>query len=389
MISRKYNLNGVKTKGGSVSTFDVSYSPQINIIAQAGSSQLTTQDEVRLQVTGATLDNEAVVADTILLNTPKVVTNLTPEIAAHNPITGRLTRISNGTASILFKTGTLTKRVDVPITRTVGQTTTTHSSFVSGSLARHITDNVDSRIGILTASSSTLNVFSTVDHITPTYIRNSNLWCSDFASALTGISPWNSNGGQQQGGTLITPRHIAYANHFQIPIGATIRFVTVGGVILTRTLIASSKVFDSDIQIALLDSDLPSTITPLSILPTNWANYIKNLGSGIPVINRNQFGEIRIVNSQWMSANTTIHSDILPVGRISWYRDAIPGDSGSPQAFIINGKLVLLSTWATALSGSSFYSRNWSSEISALDALAGVSTGYTPSVIDLSTFPTY
>jgi hypothetical protein len=56
---------------------------------------------------------------------------------------------------------------------------------------------------------------------------------------------------------------------------------------------------------------------------------------------------------------------------------------------MVNGSLVLLSTWFTSSFGPSFHSRNWAVEIAALDALAGVSTGYTPNVIDVSVFPSY
>jgi hypothetical protein len=76
-------------------------------------------------------------------------------------------------------------------------------------------------------------------------------------------------------------------------------------------------------------------------------------------------------------------------GRDQWYRDIIVGDSGGPAMMPINGELAMVVTWTVAGSGPNYHNRDWSSIIGTLDALAGISTGYTPSVIDLTSFPTY
>lgn len=388
-IVRRHSSSGVATRGGSLTSFDVSSTPQVNVISQGGTSTVTVQDEIRNQVTTATIDTEATVTDTVPLTLFKEVANLTPSIASFDSTTGRFTRIADGTASLTVKSGTLRKRLNLSISRLAGQTVTTHSSFVSGSLTRHILDNVQNQISGLTANTTTLNVFSSIDHTTASYTRNASLWCSGYASKLTGFSAWNSNGGQTQAGTLITPRHIVFANHFIIPDGGTVRFVTTSGTAVDRTLSKSKRVGTTDTRIGVLNSDLPATITPLSVLPSTWGNHIKNIASGIPCVSRNQFGELRIVDISILNTSSAIYKTSLPASRSNWYRAAVAGDSGSGQAFMINGTLALLSTWHYSSLGPAYHAIDYSTEIPALDTLAGVSTGYLPTVIDLSTFPTY
>ena len=76
-------------------------------------------------------------------------------------------------------------------------------------------------------------------------------------------------------------------------------------------------------------------------------------------------------------------------GRLDWQRTLVAGDSGGPAMILINGQLALVTTWTSSISGPQYFNRDWSSIITTLDALAGINTGYTPSVINLSAFPNY
>ena len=66
-------------------------------------------------------------------------------------------------------------------------------------------------------------VYTSQDHATSGYMRNEDLWCKDLD--LTCISPWNSSGGHKKAGTLVTPRHVIGAAHYEYSIGAVVRFV--------------------------------------------------------------------------------------------------------------------------------------------------------------------
>lgn len=65
-----------------------------------------------------------------------------------------------------------------------------------------------------------MNVFSTKNHTTATYIRNSNLWCNELVSQLTGLSAYKrclplAHWLIESGGiVMITPRHGIGCRHF-------------------------------------------------------------------------------------------------------------------------------------------------------------------------------
>jgi len=67
-----------------------------------------------------------------------------------------------------------------------------------------------------------------------------------------------------------------------------------------------------------------------------------------------------------------------------------PGTSGKPVMIPYSSSgLALVTTFTSAFSGPIYHSLNWSSIISTLDALAGVSTGYLPNVVSLSAFTNF
>ena len=79
---------------------------------------------------------------------------------------------------------------------------------------------------------------------------------------------------------------VAHANHYTIPNGSTIRFVAKDGAVYTRTVVNSVQVGESDIQIGVLDSDLPASIKWYKLLPQNWRDYMVKSETGIPALTR-------------------------------------------------------------------------------------------------------
>jgi hypothetical protein len=319
--------------------------------------------------------------------------SLTPEIATVNS-SGFLTRVSNGTAGILIKMrGGDNRRFNLEISRTIGENL--FDSWVNGSLADHITEIIQGFIGGKTPTSNTLNIFtSATDTGTPLYTRNPNLFCAEIQEKLTGCNVWQSGYGDglSRAQTAITPRHIIGAAHYGVPItiGGTQRFVAADGTIVDRTVTHTYSVPSTDIQISLLSSDLPNTITPLSVLPNDIRDYISQIQHGVPCIIRNQFREIRIFDlNRTDSVGVSFSSTTMRDGRLDWQRTLVAGDSGGPAMILINGQLALVTTWTSSISGPQYFNRDWSSIITTLDALAGINTGYTPSVINLSAFPNY
>ena len=236
-------------------------------------------------------------------------------------------------------------------------------------LPDRIIRNVDNRIATKDALTSK-TIFSTIDHNTSTYIRNTNNWAYDLD--LTPISVWNSESGGAKCGVLVSPRHIMLAAHYSIPIGSTIRFVTKNNVVITRTIIdlqnhPDYQPYYPDICIELLDSDVPSDISYVKLLPSNFSSKTTIEGGSLNIVNvphpalcLNQSKDAII--KDWSGNSFLIHTTgpgpnyMYPVSvfiaptdakRLAYNQNIVTGDSGSPIFFIIDGELVLVALWLT------------------------------------------
>lgn len=113
-----------------------------------------------------------------------------------------------------------------------------------------------------------------LDHAGKNYTRNTNHWLQALGDIdISCIPVWQSTrdtgfdaglyGGIRpewtRGGCLITPQHLACASHFPIPIGSTVRWVTMDNQVIERTVIDSQD-FANDVTICLLDSAVDSSI---------------------------------------------------------------------------------------------------------------------------------
>jgi hypothetical protein len=285
-------------------------------------------------------------------------------------------------------------------------------------LSRHADNAVTSRLQAATDPSFKA-IFTTQDHATPTYVRNTDCWCYDLAEEMTCISPWNSASGSPSGvtggGTLITPRHIYMAAHFKIPVGATIRFVTADNQVVNRELVASythplyvNGSFNFDITVGLLASDVPASITPAQTLPPNFNDYFIDQAGGF-YLSRPPAGalytdqEEKALVIDHVASNSDIHDFYPPVSalKLSAFETIIVGDSSNPVFFIINDKLVLLAAWSAVRGDNSAFGWDYNTPlrnsgttkapllqamISAVDAAHGVSTGHQLDLVDLSSF---
>jgi hypothetical protein len=285
-------------------------------------------------------------------------------------------------------------------------------------LSRHADDAVTTRLQAATEPSFK-SIFTTQDHATPTYVRNTDCWCYDLAEEMTCISPWNSASGSPSGvtggGTLITPRHIYMAAHFKIPVGATIRFVTADNEVVDRELVASythpsyvNGNTNFDVTVGLLASDVPASITPAQTLPPNFNDYFIDQAGGL-YLSRPPAGalytdqEEKALVIDHIASNSDIHDFYPPIStlKLSAFETLVTGDSSNPVFFIINDKLVLLAAWSAVREGGSAFGWDYSTPlrangsskapllqamIDAVDAAYGVSTGHQLDLVDLSSF---
>lgn len=276
-----------------------------------------------------------------------------------------------------------------------------HNKAVSkpGLLSDYIVNSIDSRIANKDPA-ITKPIFSTIDHNTSTYIRNTSNWAYDID--LTCVSVWNTTGIGTMAGTVISPRHILMAAHFQINTGATLRFVTNDNTVITRTL--TNKLTHPnyypiypDITIGLLDSDLPSSIKPVKMFRNStWVSKTgptqnTNVPIFLPVLCSDY--EKRAIIKEWTGQSQAAipPNPVYPTSmfwgpvnptRALFNENIIIGDSGSPIFFIINGELALASVWTTSINGT------WmANHIDAINTMMNtLGGGYQVSLVNMDNF---
>jgi hypothetical protein len=356
-----------------------------HVISAGGSSDSTIQDAVIRASTTATVDHEfdAAVTETV----PGSADNLTFEsvdtgIATVNS-QGIVTRVADGTALIDAVGRLLRKRVRVYISRQVGTTANTFLNFASGSLGAHCATAVDSRIAALTPS-VVKPIFSAMDHAGNSYTRNASTWLTSLD--ITCLSVWNSVLANKGAGTLITPRHIAFANHYAITDGATLRFVTSGNVVVTRTLSSQLNVAGTDIQIGKLDSDVPGTISFAKVLPANYATYLPGIAYGVPTVSTDQDKNAMVGVLYYFSTIANFRYPTV-ADRLAMNEPIVLYDSGAPAFLIINNELVLVTTWNFGAAGSGPNIANYITQINA--ALSTLGGGYTLTTASMAGFTAF
>ncbi len=234
---------------------------------------------------------------------------------------------------------------------------TSCGSIDSTEFRTHVTNQIDSRLTGL-ASSTSLNLFTTIGDsettlgaTTTPWVRNTNVWSNQDADIdWTGISPWNQpNDGYsshyQKGGTLISPRHVILANHWYMPNGSRLAFVTNTNEIVYRTLSDSMQVGSTDLRIGILDSDVPDSITYYPIIGSSTLAAVlggyKGDSRDIPIVITGQNKTVGI-QKYVDSINNLASFTPYTTGKKAEFAQTVQnGDSGNPGFIVVDGKPTL------------------------------------------------
>ncbi len=188
-------------------------------------------------------------------------------------------------------------------------------------------------------------------------------------------------------GTAISPRHIIMASHYSAPIGTEFTFRGNDGILYARTLIATNRLAGCDINVGVLDTDLPSTVSSAKFLPSDYMDYM-GTGRGLPTLVFDYERKALVMelnalpNDKRMLASCHFSNNIL---RNPFGEDIIPGDSGNPRFLVLDNQVVLLHLLWHGAAGSGDFVTLWRDEIqAAMDELAA---GYQLETIDLSAYP--
>ena len=296
-------------------------------------------------------------------------------------------------------TATATRTVSVTLTLSGASVVDVIEGGVAGSARKALSDPMDDAL-IVANPATQQKVYTTQDP----YVRNTSFFLQGtHAEALTCASPWNSTGGTRRAGTAITPRHAVCANHYPIPVGATIRFIASDNTVITRTVVQADRIFSNgqgtDSWMILLDSDLPASITPCKIFPDGYETYLPagattTAAARLPLLAMD-FSEngiaLDLIKETSMTIPTMGYGAPTIPHRLAFYDPIIVGDSGNPIFGVIGSELWLLSTFFGAGTGP-FYGglvTELNAMITTLDTRQGNITGHTVTVGDLSSYTAY
>lgn len=378
-----------------VTNFGLAYYPQNIAVDESSSSNITRGDSDYLSISAAQFYTAGRILITNSLTLDKL-SDITPSIATTDE-NGFITRHSEGIATFAFAQGGVTRQIEVNLNnKPTGGNTLEFVSANPSSLVSHISDQIDSLIDSSMTMATNGKLFSTQNHSTSTYVRNVDFWCNNGID-LTCISPWNSNSANRKAGTLITPRHIVNAAHYEYNVGTKIRFVSMNNVMHEYTIVGKKRHPDyqpyaPDLTVYTLDSDVDSSISPCKLFPADAFNYITagNLNDTRPAalgLDQEEKGLIIDMASN-KSFLTSVDSD-----RLIFNESKILGDSGNPAFVIINGELVLVTLWTFGGAGSGTAINENIAALNQMiidsDAQSGANTGYTVTEFDLSAFPTF
>ncbi len=251
-------------------------------------------------------------------------------------------------------------------------------SIDSTDLNTHTGNQIDDRIDAV-ASSTGMSLFSARPTSTSTpWTRNPLVWTDEGTNLnFTGMSPWNTEGGAIQythGATLISPRHFIAANHYAVSVGRIVGFIDSSGNHIERTVTGSTNISGTDIQVELLDSDVPDSITyyPIMASSTLFSSLqkVQEETLDVPIVVFDQESKA-IVQKITYIPNTSIGHLTYSTGtRKEFSESLISGDSGQPGFIIVDNQPVLLFAHYTATAGPNL--GNYINQInSAMTSLGG------------------
>lgn len=194
------------------------------------------------------------------------------------------------------------------------------------------------------------------------WVQNPDFWLKDID--FSGFSVWNSRSSDRRNGTLVTPRHMIFSDHFFPLVGNTVSFLDTSGNLYTRTVEDLQMTDQYGIYIAQLDSDLPDSVEVYKTLSLETLSSITASGSSFYMINTGWYsGDYYVWNA---SAESIISPDFtshflstgpdFPIFSASGSNISTPasdfvdgiigGDSSSPAFMLYNWELLLL--WSLA-----------------------------------------
>lgn len=222
--------------------------------------------------------------------------------------------------------------------------------------------------------------------------RNNNCWAKslDLSGYAACIVPLGGVGG----GTLITKKHVLFANH--VPYSKNpfmIFFINNNNRSIVYNVMRTRQVANTDIMIGELDREVDDSLKVYNVLPVNYLKYFSK-DNNFPILYSDQerkalIGENGLLNTTYGSFNTLINIS-KDTNRAQYFEPLIGGDSGNIVSTIINNEIVVIGAWYMTLGSSAGLATNIPNYINEVNnTIASLTPGYKVNEADLSNFKQY
>lgn len=268
-------------------------------------------------------------------------------------------------------------------------------------LFSNIIHNIDDRLETVKKErisvDESIQIFSNQNHDQNNYTRNIHCWA--YGLDLSCISPWNSNGLMRKAGTLLSPRHVIWARHFNIVVNTTIRFIDDNNQVFERIIIESQAVPDMsnstsdrgfireyDMVIGLLDSDVPSSISFAKVLPRYFQRFEPlSMFVRLPTLCTDSEEKALVTDFRRQRSNTaSLIKPFRNTTRREYFEKKISGDSGNPCFFVMDNELVFLFVFTYGGAGSGTSIQYHHDDVNKI--MRNLGGGYQLTEIDLSKY---
>lgn len=304
-----------------------------------------------------------------------------------------------------------------------GTKTYTTVSYTDGSLINHMYENIANAVSGLTASDATRLRYTsaTYDLDSPAAVINEDAWTAAWDFSCVAFCRFNADGSSMSGTqpifaftpTLITQRHALCSYHTGTAVGSIAVFRLPDGTFHNAVVEKYYSYSDADWIVLQFTEDVPSSITPALLMPSNILDYMPSCAGNtytetydnalFPTIMKGaRLGDGTASNlfkveiaRLWMNDITlkaklnngfASHISGTPMsGLSSWIQAVKGGDSSSPTFVIVNGRPVFLMLQYSVGGGPTFIGSDATEVQAAINSLSGT-TQYRLSCVDLSGF---
>jgi len=192
------------------------------------------------------------------------------------------------------------------------------------------------------------------------WIRNAVSWVRAFN--WTGVAAGINGLGGVGGGTLITRKHVLFAQHVPYPERPfDIFFVNKDSRTFSYKVTAIQQVAGTDIAIGTLDRDADPSLIVYRVLPDNWLQYIANKTETVNAMGITYRQTKTVLPILYVDFEKKVSTADLTEVRMNkatvtppsfeparaWTEALVVGDSGNPIFVMLGSELVLLGAWYT------------------------------------------